>query len=85
MSPFGMFAPKVGHQALYNDLCKLHDIDRKTKPVLDAMVQALGLKEQPAMVFIDPNCFLQAAQKPELAEHLTIIRELSYRWFGKRV
>jgi len=79
-----MFAPKTGHLALYNDLCKLHGIDRKTKTVLDAIVQCQAV-EKPALIFIDPGYFLKAAQLAELADSLPTIRELSYKWFGKRV
>lgn len=84
MSPFGMFAPKTGHPALFNELCKLHEIDKKTRPVLDAMVQCFGLP-QPSLLFIDPKYFLEAANTESLAEHLPVIRELCYKWFGKRM
>lgn len=84
MSIFGMFAPRSGHVALYNDLCKLHDVDRKTRVALDLMVQQLALSE-PGVIFIDSSHFKRAIEMDSLSEHEQILRELCYKWHGKRV
>ncbi len=82
--PFGLFGPKVGHQALYNDLCKFHTIDRKTKMLLDQIVQTLDLR-QPAMIFLDADCFQKALALPDFASQTDPIRELCFQWFGRRI
>ena len=82
--PFGLFAPKVGHQALYNDLCKLHGFDRPTKTVLDQIVQTFDLK-QPSLVFVDMNVFRKAISHSAFASQEDLIRELCFRWFGRRI
>lgn len=84
MSLFGIFGSKVGHPALYNDLCKLHDLDKKTRSVLDLLVQQLDLK-QPGMLFIDSSYFIRAIQMPAFKEHERTLRELCFKWFGRRI
>lgn len=81
---FGLFSPKVGHPALYNDLCKLHEVDRKTRAVLDLIVTTFDLK-QPAMIFVDMKWFREAVNHPQFKEHIDLLRELCFRWFGRRI
>ena len=82
--PFGIFSPKVGHQALYNDLCKLHGFDRPVKALLDQIVQTFDLK-QPSLVFVDMNLFRKAIAHPSFASQEDLIRELCFKWFGRRI
>ncbi|MGL6196876.1 MAG: hypothetical protein ACRC2T_18845 [Thermoguttaceae bacterium] len=82
--PFGLFAPKVGHQALYNELCKVHDLDKKTKALLDQIVQAFDLK-QPSLVFVDMTYFQKALANPAFASQGDTIREICFKWFGRRI
>ncbi len=82
--PFGLFGPKVGHQALYNDLCKLHELDRPTRALLDQIVQVLGLK-QPSLVFIDVEVLRKALANKSFAPQESLIRELCFKWFGRRI
>jgi len=82
--PFALFGPKVGHQALYNDLCKLHGFDRPVKALLDQIVQVFDLK-QPSLVFVDMNLFRKAIAHPSFATQEDLIRELCFKWFGRRI
>ena len=82
--PFGLFSPKVGHQALYNDLCKVHGLDRKTRALLDQMVLVLDIR-QPALVFVDTSWFRKALTHSDFTSQEELIRELCYKWFGRRI
>ena len=82
--PFGFFGPKVGHQALYNDLCKWHGFDRSVKTMLDQIIQTFDLK-QPSLVFVDMNVFRKAITHPVFASQEDLIRELCFKWFGRRI
>jgi len=82
--PFGLFGPKVGHPALYNDLCKLHAFDRPTKALLDHIIQTFDLK-QPSMIFVDINVFKKAIVHASFTSQEDLIRELCFKWFGRRI
>lgn len=81
---FGLFGPKEGHPALYAELCKLHALDRKTKSLLDQMIQVLNMK-QPSLLFVDVSWFQKAIARPEFSEQADALREISFKWFGRRI
>ncbi|HBT76036.1 MAG TPA: hypothetical protein DEB39_03725 [Planctomycetaceae bacterium] len=83
MSVFGLFGPKHGHLSLYNDLCRLHNIDRKTRQVLDRIIQAYSIQEQ-GRIFIDGTYIVKACSDSGFADDREMLRELSFRWFGRR-
>ena len=76
-----IFGQKAGHPALYRDLCRYHDLDKKTCKVLNQIVTDLNI-EKPAMIFIDPSILRSGAKLPAVADSVEMIRELYYRWFG---
>ncbi|MGL6225962.1 MAG: hypothetical protein ACRC10_04960 [Thermoguttaceae bacterium] len=82
--PFGLFAPKVGHQALYTELCKVHQLERPVRALLDQMVQVFDMK-QPALLFVDPSWFQKAIQNKTFAAQEDLLREVCFKWFGRRV
>jgi len=75
------FGKKTGHPALFQELCKYHDLDKKTCKVLNHIVAELKL-EKPGMIFIDPSILRAGIKIPDMAESVEMLRELYYRWFG---
>lgn len=84
MSFFGLFGPKTGHQPLYADLCRFHDIDRPTKQVLDRILQAYAVEDS-GRIFLDGSLLAKAFTDPNFEENKNLLRELSFRWFGRRL
>lgn len=82
MSAFAsIFASKVGHPALFRDLCQVHELDKKTTKLLTLITNEL-VPDQPGLVFIDPEILKKAVGMPEHADSTDLIRELYYKWFG---
>jgi hypothetical protein len=79
---FGMaiFGPRVGHEALFDEVCKLLDIDRKAKPLLQTVVKKYQMPH-PAEIFIDPATLLRALNDTELAEENAELQKLYDAWF----
>ena len=75
-----IFGPRVGHEALFDEVCKLLDIDRKVKPLLQTIVKKYQLPH-PAEIFIDPATLLRALEDTELAENNDELRKLYDAWF----
>ena len=82
MSAFtSFFASKIGHSALFRDLCQVHELDKKTTKLLTQITLEL-VPEQQGMVFIDPEILKKAVGMSEYADSVELIRELYYKWFG---
>lgn len=81
MSPLGIFGPRTGHQALFNDLCRYHDLDRKTRTLLLTIMQKFR-PERPALIFVDPTWLRRAIEHEEFLESTEELRELYKNWFG---
>jgi hypothetical protein len=79
-----LFGKKVGHPALFRDLCIHLELDKKTCKALNQIVTELNL-EMPAMVFIDPSLLRAGIKLPGVTDSVEMIRELYYRWFGGAV
>lgn len=80
MSPFGLFAPKTGHEALFNSICQFHNIDRKTKTILDQVIKQYNINP-PADLFINPRWIRQAISAPEFGNSETELRQIYSKWF----
>lgn len=76
-----IFGPKVGHPALYRELCNQLELDKKTCKVLNQIVAKLN-PEKPAMIFVDPTILRAGVKIPEVADSVEMLRELYYKWFG---
>lgn len=81
MSPLGMFGPRSGHKPLFVDLCRFHDLDRKTKLLLKDIVLKFNM-ERPAELFVDSTHLRRAIENPAFAESLEDLQELYKSWFG---
>jgi hypothetical protein len=76
-----MFGAKVGHPALFRDLCRHLELDKKTCKVLTQITTDLNL-EKPAMIFVDPSALREGVKLPSVTESVELIRELYFKWFG---
>jgi hypothetical protein len=72
---------KTGHPRLFQDLCQIHELDKKTVKLLLQIVQKLNM-EQPSMIFANPDILRKSIMLPSIADSAETIRELYYRWFG---
>ena len=75
-----LFGSRVGHEALFDDVCKFHTLDRKTK----TLVQSIAKKYQmphPAEIFIEPDTLIKALNDTDLAAENADIQALYDAWF----
>jgi hypothetical protein len=75
-----IFGPRVGHEALFDEVCKYHDIDRKMKTLLQAVIKKYQMT-QPAKVFIEPDTLMHALGDPEFSEENGDLQKLYDAWF----
>ena len=75
-----LFGPRVGHEALFDEVCKYHDIDRKAKALLQTLIKKYQM-QQPAQIFIERDTLVHALSDPELAEENAEIQKLYDAWF----
>lgn len=75
-----LFGPRVGHEALFDEVCKFHDIDKKNKLLLQTVVKKYQMPH-PASIFIEPDTLMRALSDPELAEDNTDLQKLYDAWF----
>ena len=76
-----MFGPKEGHPALFRDLCRELDLDKKICKVLTQITTEMNL-EKSAMIFVDPSVLREGVKLPGVADSVELIRALYFRWFG---
>lgn len=79
-----MFGAKAGHPALFRDLCRHLELDKKTCKFLTQITTDLNL-ENPAMIFVDPAILREGVKLPDVADSVESIRELYFKWFGGAV
>lgn len=84
MAPFGLFGPKIGHQPLFAELCKFHKLDRPTIKLLDRIVQTFQIKA-PAELFLGSSWYEKAFAHTDFEADKDAIRDLSFRWFSRRL
>ena len=82
-----IFGPRVGHEALFDEICKSIELDRKLKTLLQNVIKQYQLP-QPAKIFIEPEVLMRALNDPVFADDLTELQKLYDSWFtdqkGKR-
>lgn len=81
MNPLGMFGPRTGHPALFNDLCRLHGLDRPTRRLLQAVTDKPP-SDRPALIFVDPAWMHRALDESDFRESAAELRRLYDAWFG---
>ena len=75
-----LFGPRVGHEALFDEMCKSLDIDRKIKPLLQSVIKKYQM-QRPAEIFIAPETLERALRDTELAEENAELQKLYDAWF----
>ena len=75
-----IFGPRVGHEALFDEVCRYHDIDRKTKTLLQSVIKKYQIPH-PAEIFIEPGTLRRALSDPELSEENTDLQKIYDAWF----
>ncbi|MDR0870502.1 MAG: hypothetical protein LBN39_06880 [Planctomycetaceae bacterium] len=78
----GIFGPRTGHQPLFSDLCRFHNIDKKTRQLLKDVTDKLQL-ERPAELFVEPALLQKAMNSPEFSNSTEDLQALYKAWFGK--
>ena len=74
-----LFAPRVGHEALFEEVCRLHEIDRKTKAMLQTIIKKYQMPH-PASIFVEPSTMRRALSDPELSAN-SDLQDLYNAWF----
>ncbi len=80
MSPLALFGSRSGHQPLFNELCRYHNLDRKVRQLL-RNVSAKYCAEKPANLFLLPDLLRRAVEDPDFAEQTETLQELYKEWF----
>ena len=75
-----IFGPRVGHEALFDEVCKYLEIDRKIKMLLQSVVKKYHV-QRPAEIFIEPETLRRALEDTEFAEENEELRKLHDAWF----
>jgi hypothetical protein len=81
MSLLGLLGARVGHKPLFDDLCQYHKVDKKTKVLLNRVIQKYQLT-QPAELFIDSALLDRALNDEEFADSADDLQEIIKQWFG---
>ena len=75
---------RVGHPALFSDLCRHHALNRKTRKALNQIISELNL-EKPAMIFVDPTILQEGINNCKMPESVEMLQELYGKWFGSGI
>lgn len=76
----GLFGPSVGHPALYEEVCRFHEFDKKIKKLLDTVVKKYQM-QRPAEIFIDPATLRRAMEEAASDDEKSDMRKLYETWF----
>lgn len=77
-----LFGSRSGHVPLFNDLCRFHQFDRKTRQLLGNVAQRFQL-ERPTLMFFDPVWLRKAIGHPDFAESVDDLQTLYNTWFDE--
>lgn len=80
MSLLGLLGQRVGHKPLFDDVCQYHKLDKKTKLLLNRIIQKYQLT-QPVDIFIDSTLLDRALNDEDFTESAEDLRELIKIWF----
>jgi hypothetical protein len=75
-----LFGPRVGHEALFDEVCRFHGIDRKTKTLLQSVIKKSQM-QCPAEIFIEPETLVRALNDTEFSEESAELQKLYDAWF----
>ena len=75
-----LFGPRVGHEALFDEVCKFHGIEKKMKTLLLTIVKKYQIP-YPAKIFIEPDTLMRALDDGDFSEENTDLQKLYDAWF----
>lgn len=75
-----IFGPRVGHEALFDEVSKFLDVDRKTKTLLQSVIKKYEIP-YPAEIFIESEILRRALSDTEFAEENEDLQKLYDAWF----
>jgi hypothetical protein len=75
-----LFGPKVGHDALFDEVCTYHTIDKKQKLLLQSVVKKYQMA-RPVEIFILPDMMRQALSDADFAADNADLQKLYDAWF----
>ena len=75
-----IFGPRVGHEALFEEVCRFANVDKKAKTLLQSVIKKYQMP-QPAKIFIEPDALMRALSDPEFAEENADLQKLYNDWF----
>ena len=75
-----IFGPRIGHEALFDEVCKFNEIDRKAKPLLLSVIKKYHIT-QPVEIFIEPEIIRRALSDADFAEENAELQKLYDAWF----
>lgn len=80
VSLLGVFHSKTGHPALFAELARFHQLDRKTRQLVYRAAQKYA-SGRPALIFVEESRLRQAAEDPEFEDAAEQLNELWKSWF----
>ena len=75
-----IFGPRIGHEALFDEVCKFAAVDKKAKVLLLSVIKKYQVA-QPARIFIEPATLMQALSDPDFAEENNDLQKIYDAWF----
>ena len=75
-----IFGPRVGHEALFDEVCKFYGIDRKTKTLLQSVIKKYQMP-RPAEIFIEQDTIVRALNDTDFSEENAELQKLYDAWF----
>lgn len=79
-----IFGPRVGHDALFDEVCRFHGIDRKTKALLQSVTKKYQMP-RPAEIFIVPDMVVRALNDSDFSEENAELQKVYDAWFVERL
>jgi hypothetical protein len=76
----GLFGPKVGQGALFDEVCQYHITDKKVRMLLQAVIKKYQ-PPRPVEIFIAPELMLKALSDAEFADQNAALQKLYNNWF----
>ena len=78
-----LFGPRVGHEALFDEVCRYVDVDKKTKALLLLVIKKYQIAH-PAKIFIEPETLMRAVSDPDFAAEIAELQKLYDDWFVEK-
>ena len=75
-----IFGPRVGHEALFDEMSRFAEVDRKAKALLLTVIKKYQIP-YPAKIFIESDALMRALGDPEFAEANADLQKLYDSWF----